>query len=97
MRPLRAWSSIVASGVSSVSPRAPCTCTARSTTSFSARAAKNFSSDTSTRASDPSSIFRAASIVRRRHAWISAAESAIQFCTVCFSASGPPNASRSSA
>jgi len=27
-------------------------------------------------------------------AWISAAESATQFCTVCFSARGPPNASR---
>jgi hypothetical protein len=52
-------------------------------------------SETSTRASEPSSIFRAASIVSRRHAWISAAESATQFWIVCLSASGPPNASRS--
>ena len=41
----------------------------------------------------PRSTLRA-SIVSRRQAWISAAESATQFCTVCLPASGPPNASR---
>ena len=66
-------------------------------TSFSTRAAKNFTSEISTRASSPWSILCAASSVSRRQAWMSAAESAIQFWTVCFSASGPPNASRSSA
>ena len=54
-------------------------------------------SEISTRASSPSSIRCAACIVISRHAWISAADSAIQFWTVCFSASGPPSASRSSA
>ena len=47
--------------------------------------------------SSPLSIFWAACSVRRRAACISATESAIQFCTVCLSASVPPKARRSSA
>ena len=39
----------------------------------------------------------AACSVIRRHAWISAADSAIQFWIVCLSASASPNALRSSA
>jgi hypothetical protein len=54
-------------------------------------------SETSMRASSPSSSLRAASSVSRRQAWISAAESAIQFWIVCRSASGWPPTSRSSA
>ena len=69
---------------------------ARSITSCSTCAAKNLITDTSTRASSPSSILRAASSVISRHAWMPAAESAIQFWIVCLSASREPNASRSS-
>ena len=88
----RAIRYITASGVSSVIPSPPCTCRARSITSFSTRAAKNLISDTSTRASSPSSSRCAACSVISRHAWISAADSAIQFWIVCFSASRSPNA-----
>ena len=77
-------------------PRPPCTWIARSITSCSTRAAKNLISETSTRASSPSSSRCAAWSVISRHAWMSAADSAIQFWTVCFSASGSPNALRSS-
>ena len=65
-------------------------------TSCSTFAAKNLTSETSVRAAlDPSvSIFHAACSAISRAACISAAESAIQFCTVCFSASRPPRTGR---
>ena len=81
----------------SVRPSPPCTWIARSMTSFSTRAASNLMTEISTRASSPASILCAASSVISRQAWMSAAESAIQFWIVCLSASREPNASRSSA
>ena len=82
--------------MSSVTPRPPCTWMARSRTSCSTFAPKNLMSEMSTRAAfAPAwSMRQAACRVRSRAASISAALSAIQFCTVCFSASGPPKAVR---
>jgi len=54
-------------------------------------------SEISIRASSPRSNFQAAFSVIKRAALISAAESAIQFCTLCFFANGSPNDCRWSA
>src|SRR5262249_16296885 len=83
IRRLRASPHMSARGVPSVRPSPPCTCNARSSTSPSTRAAKNLISEISTRASSPSSSRCAAWSVMSRHAWMSAADSAIQFWIVC--------------
>ena len=99
MRAARACRYISSSGRSAEYPSDPWTWIARSITSCRTFAPKNLINEISLRAADAPcvSITHAACRVIRRAACISAAESAIQFCTVWWLASFLPNASRCSA
>ena len=99
IRSQRPWRHWAASGTSSDMPSAPCTCIARSSTRWCICAAITLIIEMSWRAARlPSvSIFQAACSTIRRAESISMRDLAMKSCTNCFSASGPPNDSRSCA
>src|SRR6185437_546539 len=97
MRSMRPWRHIEATGVSSETPSAPSTWIARSSTSMNTLAATTLIIEISCRAARlPSvSIFQAACSTISRAPWISIRDFATKSWTNCFSASFPPNDSRS--